>query len=356
MTDRDARDLFVKLPRDGERRPDRIVEVVDIDTGGSWRPAHRPQNPSSDPGEPGGGESSSAGDSHAWSNCTMSAAAVAFAYEDHYAGSSRAPWGGHLRHNQDDQSGGTDLNDAKQAWSRYGGRTLTIKSGTGWDDVERAHSERRAIVIQGEGDCPGSGDFTGGHACCIGPETSSDGKWLWSDPDTSGWQWVTPSSIKTWAQRISSSILFAVSRAGDPDDGSGTPPPPEDDVMQTFYVPVDPMLASVKTDAWLYQNSGLDSNPSNIQIDPGRDMPYVGKTSDAYIVAYVKSDGTRTDDAYWVKLGDVSGTKPDPDAGGDCPDCPPVEDPQPAIDAAVLVRDGEWEDWLLAGAPGSTTD
>ena len=147
MTDRDMRDLFIKVPRDGEPRPHRIIKVRDIDTGGSWRPAHRPQNPNSDPAEPGGGESSSAGNEHGWSNCTQSAGATAFAYEDHYAGAARAPWGGHLRHSQDDQSGGTDLNDLKQAWSRYGGRTLTIKSGTGWDDVERAHNERRAIVI-----------------------------------------------------------------------------------------------------------------------------------------------------------------------------------------------------------------
>jgi hypothetical protein len=115
--------------------------------------------------------------------------------------------------------------------------------------------------------------------------------------------------------------------------------------MQTFFVPTSPQLASVKKGAWLYQNSALESNANNIQIDPGRDMPYVGKTGDAYIVAYVKSDGTRTDDAYWVKLADVTGTKPDPNATGDCPDCP--ECPEcPDIDTevgnAIAARDAAW--------------
>jgi hypothetical protein len=140
----------------------------------------------------------------------MSAGAMAFAYEENDAD---GPWGGHMRHNQDDMSGGTDLNDLKTAWSRYGGKSLTIKSGTGWDDVVNAHHEGRAIVIQGEGDCPGSGDFTGAHACVIAPENNGS-KWLWGDPDTSGWQWVEPEAIKAWAERLSSSVCFAVGREG----------------------------------------------------------------------------------------------------------------------------------------------
>jgi hypothetical protein len=206
---------LIRVPRDGERRPDRITAVPEIDTGGAWRPAHRPQDPGQDPAEPGGGEPSSAGTDHGWANCTMSAGAVAYAYEAHYAGDDDSPWGGHLRHSgQPDMSGGTDLGDLADAWAARGGYSLSIRSGSGWAAVESAHRDGRAIVIQGEGDCPGSGDFTGSHACAIGPEDNSAGSWLWSDPVTSGWQWASPGSIRAWAERLSSGIHFALSRAG----------------------------------------------------------------------------------------------------------------------------------------------
>jgi hypothetical protein len=169
---------------------------------------------------------------------------------------------------------------------------------------------------------------------------------------------VTESSIRDWAENLSSGIYFAVTKVAPMPPPDPTPPPSGGDIVQTFYVPTTPQLATVKTNAWLYQNSALNAHASNIQVNPGRDMPYVGKQTgpDAYMVAYVKSDGTRTDDAYWVKPGDVSGTKPDPNATGDCPDCPecpPPVDPQPAIDAAVAERDSEWESWALRESPGS---
>ena len=202
-----------KLPRDGEPRPSRLIGVGRIDTGGAWRAAHRPQDPGTDPREPGGGESSSAGTDHGWANCTMAAGATAYAYEAHYAGRDAAPWGGDMRHSgQPDLSGGTDLYDLRDAWELWGGYSLRIRSGAGWSAVVDEHDVGAAIVIQGEGDCPGSGDFTGGHACAIGPETRSNGDWLWSDPVCSGWQWVSPASIRAWAERLTSSIAFGASR------------------------------------------------------------------------------------------------------------------------------------------------
>jgi hypothetical protein len=201
-----------------DRIPSRSYDVeVAPDTGGFLRPDWRPQAPDRDPREPHTGESWSAGDDHGWSNCTMSSAALAYALDAGKA--SGGPWGGDFRHAQDDLSGGTDLYDAQVAWQRYGGRTLTIRNGTGWDDVERAHAELRPIVIQGEGNVPGSEAFDGGHACAISPEPNSSGNWLFGDPLANGWQWVAPSAIRTWAQALSSGIYYAV---GSPMGGGDT--------------------------------------------------------------------------------------------------------------------------------------
>lgn len=203
-------------------RPDRVpnrsyAAKYRADTGGVFRPDWRMQDPSRDPREPFGSESSGTGNDHGWSNCTMVAAALAYAYEGK---KQSGPQGGDFRHNQDDMSGGTDLYDAKTAWQRYGGAVLNIQSGAGWAAVERAHGDGLAIVVQGEGNVPGAEGFDGSHACCIGCETNSDGKWLWGDPLADGWQWATSSSIREWAQALNYNILFAVGNT--PISGGGS--------------------------------------------------------------------------------------------------------------------------------------
>lgn len=191
-----------------DRIPNRSFDVRVADTGGTFRPDWRMQDPSRDPREPFGSESSGTGTDHGWSNCTMVAAALAHAY---HRRKQAGPQGGDMRHNQSDLAGGTDLYDAKTAWENWDDAVLSIRSGAGWGAVEQAHAEGRAIIIQGEGNVPGSEGFDGSHACCIGIETNSDGKWLWGDPLATGWQWVTASSIREWAQRLNANILFAVS-------------------------------------------------------------------------------------------------------------------------------------------------
>jgi hypothetical protein len=206
--------------------PDHNVEVEPIDTGGAFRPDWRMQDPAKDPKEPYGSESSGTGNDHGWSNCTMVSAALTFAY---HVQDKTGPQGGDMRHNQDDLSGGTDLYDARTAWDRYGNQSLTIKTGAGWGAVKTAHNEKRAILIQGEGNVPGSESFDGSHACVIGIETHSDGRWLFGDPLASGWQWVKPSDIEKWAKALSSGIYFAVSKPlSEPEpEPAPTPPTPQ---------------------------------------------------------------------------------------------------------------------------------
>ena len=226
------RELLIRLgirritPRRGEPLPFRIVVVEPLDTGGAYRPKHRPQDPAKDPDEPYGGESSSRGQDHGWSGCTMSSGADAMAY-----GSSGelVPWGGKLRHvGGTDLEGGTDLVDLRASFAAMG-ETLTIKSGAGWGALVDAHKAGRAIVIQGTGEVPGAGDFDGGHACCIGVETrASDGAWLFGDPLVSDWQWIAPGAIRTWAERWQSSIAFALAPkpAAAPEPEPEPPPTP----------------------------------------------------------------------------------------------------------------------------------
>ena len=199
-----------RTPEDGYWPRNTVyVEPIDADTGGTFRAAWRMQDPAKDPREPGGGESSSAGNDHGWSNCTFASAALVGAYQQPRGG--WAPWGGDLRHakGQTDQEGGGDLYDVRTAWAAYG-ETLTIRSGAGWSAVKTAHDEGRAIVIQGTGNVPGSESFDGGHACAIAPETHQDGRWLFGDPLATGWQWIKPSEIEAWAERWQSSVAFAV--------------------------------------------------------------------------------------------------------------------------------------------------
>lgn len=220
-------------PGPGELVPPPVTfEANRLDTGGAWRPKHRMQDPAKDPAEPFGGESSSRGNDHGWSGCTMTSGADAFAYQAHYQGHDDAPWGGDLRHSQGDMDGGTDLYDLRDAWAKQG-QTLTIRSGQGWGQVKTDHADGRAIVIQGTGNVPGSATFDGGHACSIGPETNSDGKWLWGDPLVSDWQWVNVSAIEDWAKAWSSGVSFAVSRK------PPSEPPPPDPAPDPAPPPVD---------------------------------------------------------------------------------------------------------------------
>jgi hypothetical protein len=249
-------------PRPGELLPHELVVVEPLaDTGGAYRPKHRPQDPAKDPAEPNGGESSSRGSDHGWSGCTLSAGADAIAYHRHYEGGSLTPWGGDLRHRQSDLEGGTDLGDVREAWASYG-EELTIRTGRGWDGVKTDHADGRAIVIQGEGQVPGAGDFTGGHGCSIAPETrSSDGAWLFGDPLVSDWQWIPPGKIRTWAEAWDSSISYAVSRKPpEPEPEPPPAPPPAPTYSEAeLEAAVDTAVAAAEAEAELEATMAADA-------------------------------------------------------------------------------------------------
>jgi hypothetical protein len=214
---RRAVELGLRILSPGREWP---TEAHRVDAGGIeppkegvFRPQWRPQDPAVDKFEPFGDESDSKAHDHGWANCNMSSAAVLYSYHLEYSGPG-GPWGGHMRHHQDDREGGTDLYDAKTAWQRYGGQNLVIRSGQGWNGIKEARKQGRAILIQGgDGvDVPGKGSFSGAHSCVIGPEIhEKTGDWLFGDPLANDWQYIAPGNIRNWAESLSSGILFAVS-------------------------------------------------------------------------------------------------------------------------------------------------
>jgi hypothetical protein len=91
-------------------------------------------------------------------------------------------------------------------------------------------------------------------------------------------------------------------------------PAPEDD-MDSYPVPKVPSIGTVAAGTWLYVSSSLQPNPSNIQVDPGRDMPYLGQPSaTTRIVEYVDSAGAHTGRAMFVKAPELANIRPAPDA------------------------------------------
>jgi hypothetical protein len=138
---------------------------------------------------------------------------------DYHTGGRLRKRGGDMRHHQNDNDSGTDLYDAAQAWASYG-ESLSIRSGQGWGAVVNALDDGRGVILQGTGGLGPCGDYDGGHAIYIAPE-SSGSRWLKGDPECSGYEWTEGTTLKGFATRLSSGIYFAVTKAY----GSSTPPP-----------------------------------------------------------------------------------------------------------------------------------
>lgn len=253
-----------RLSPDGRRPPPGRQNVIERlcrpapDTGGGiFRPPFRRQDPSKDPREPQGGEGSGAGNDHGWNNCTMASGGMAHGWHRQNSSDIGTPWGGDLRHapGQPDMSGGTDLYDLRDAWDGWDGAPLTIKSGQGWGAVRDARADWRAIVLQGTGNTPGEGTYTGAHAVVVLPEQHSSGEWLMGDPLTSGYQWVPEAKLRSWAEAFSGSIAFAVSKAVPP--APPEPPEPEPEPPGPTPTPTPPPRPRPDPVAWYGASSAV---------------------------------------------------------------------------------------------------
>jgi hypothetical protein len=118
--------------------------------------------------------------------------------------------------------------------------------------------------------------------------------------------------------------------------GAPAPAPvPGGSDVDSFAVPKAPTLAVVRTGAWLYVSSALTPNAGNVQISPGRKLPYFGiAPGGSRIVEYVGSTGVHSGKAYFVKSEDVTAYEAVPSGGAT----------QAQIDAAALAgRRAEWD-------------
>ena len=164
---------------------------------------------------------------------------MAHGWHEQGTSTTDSPWGGSLRHSgQPDMEGGTDLYDARDAWDYWSGADLKIKSGQGWSAVREAREDWRAIILQGTGNTPGQGTYTGAHAIVVLPEPHSGGEWLIGDPLCTDYQRVPESKLREWAEAFSSGIAFAVSRSVPPSEPE--PPEPPEPTPEPPPAPIPP--------------------------------------------------------------------------------------------------------------------
>jgi hypothetical protein len=309
---------------------------------GWYRPRQKQQNPDVDPHEPAGGEHYSAGYDHGWSNCTMASGAMALDF--HMLGALDL-WGGDLRHapGQPDQTGGTDLWDVAEAWA-YHGQMLDIRSGDGWAAAKADHDDGRALLLTGEGDVPGSASFDGAHAICVLPEVHSDGRWLIADPLSTGPEWVTASALQTWAERLQGSINYARTAAHPP---AGSPAGGDDVAMSAASGITSTVRADVPggldwfEDANLARRGGSFSKAASVVFlgNPIGESVEGGSRAVLINTGNLYGDGSTRPSIVYVAAGAVR-TYSVPAPSGD-------------VEEAIAMRDDEWREWLLDGAPGS---
>lgn len=74
------------------------------------------------------------------------------------------------------------------------------------------------------------------------------------------------------------------------------------DAMNGYPVPSTPSIGTIASGVWLYDNSALQPSAGNVQVSPGRDLPYLGQPSSTYkIVEYVNGTGVHSGKCYFVK-------------------------------------------------------
>lgn len=162
--------------------------------------------------------------------CTMESAAMVL---DWHTRGAISVWGGELipwcgKTEAEIRATGSNLSNARQAWSHYG-QTLGVRSGQTFADMMAALAEGRAVILQGDYGvfslverCQDS--FEGNHAISVYPYMVQD-RILVGDPLCSTYHGIRQSTLQAYAEALGRAvfgtqspqpILFAVSRAGSP--------------------------------------------------------------------------------------------------------------------------------------------
>lgn len=93
------------------------------------------------------------------------------------------------------------------------------------------------------------------------------------------------------------------------------PPPPPEETVDSYPVPKSPSVGTVATGTWLYVKSSLAADPSNVKIDPGRDLPYLGEpVPGVRAVEYVDAAGIHSGRAYFLASAALANIRPAPDS------------------------------------------
>jgi hypothetical protein len=121
---------------------------------------------------------------------------------------------------------------------------------------------------------------------------------------------------------------------------------PEVDTVNSYPVPTVPSVVMVPTGTWLYATNALEPNAANIQVDPARELPYLGApSSTTRIVEYVNASGVHSGKAMFVKATEIGTIRELP---------APVTDCAAAVAAALspVQAAADLATAMLADAPG----
>jgi hypothetical protein len=137
--------------------------------------------------------------------------------------------GAKMRSHQDDQEGGTDSRDARQAWSQGYGENLDIQDGNSWAQLLADLKDYRLVHIDvwhktvGSQVCvSGSGAY--GHTMAVLPDCK-DNQWLVADPwcNPPKWQRVDEAKLRAGAEEWGNRV-YGKATSGPGRDWKANPP------------------------------------------------------------------------------------------------------------------------------------
>lgn len=143
-------------------------------------------------------------------NCTMASACIALDRHTEGAKTSNPPL---MRSFQSDQVGGTDLNDAADAWAAGYGETLTVNTVSWATFVSQINAGRGAIVQGDYQEIPdaysGQPSFDGPHAIYVNEFNSDVSKALVYDPLRSSAYWLPSTYLRNYAEAFAGGSVAA---------------------------------------------------------------------------------------------------------------------------------------------------